>query len=166
MLYCLFSHTSAKAFQDIVVRVGERYLIRRAPLSVLVAIANKIALRIAQRSAGRMITRWVPAVGALGVAGFVYVDTGKVADNSIDFFERDVKIEGSVETATAEVSTRASGAKAKSTAAEATSKPVKPRSSKAAKPDGNAGGNSKSTSDKASAASTAAARKRRGDAKS
>ena len=123
MLYCLFSHTSAKAFQDIVVRVGERYLIRRAPLSVLVAIANKIALRIAQRSAGRMITRWVPAVGALGVAGFVYVDTGKVADNSIDFFERDVKIEGSVETATVNPSPAPakSTAKARASAAKAAS---------------------------------------------
>src|SRR5690606_24777320 len=97
MLYCLFSHTAAGAFRSLVIRVGERYVIRRAPLSALYAIANKIALRIAQRSAGRIVTRWVPALGALGVAGYVYYDTGKVADSSIELFSRDVKIEGELE---------------------------------------------------------------------
>lgn len=98
MLYSLFGHTAAGAFRDLVIQVGERYLIRRAPLSALYAIANKIAIRIAQRSAGRIVTRWVPVVGALGVAGYVYVDTGKVADTAIELFEADVSIEGEVET--------------------------------------------------------------------
>lgn len=97
MLYCLFGHTAAGAFRNLVIRVGERYVIRRAPLSALYAIANKIAIRIAQRSAGRIVTRWVPALGALGVAGYVYLDTGKVADASIELFSHDVKIEGEVE---------------------------------------------------------------------
>ena len=97
MLYCLFGHTAAKAFRDLVIRVGERYVVRRAPLQALYAIANKIAIRIAQRSAGRMITRFVPALGALGVAGYVYFDTGKVADASIELFSHDVKIEGELE---------------------------------------------------------------------
>jgi hypothetical protein len=97
MLYCLFSHTAAGAFRDLVIRIGERYVIRRAPLAALYAIGNKIALRIAQRSAGRMVTRWVPALGALGVAGYVYFDTGRVADASIELFAADVRIEGELE---------------------------------------------------------------------
>ena len=97
MLYCLFGHTAAGAFRDLVIRVGERYVIRRAPLSALYAIANKVGIRIAQRTAGRVVTRWVPALGALGVAGYVFVDTGRVADASIDLFSRDVKIEGELE---------------------------------------------------------------------
>ena len=97
MLYCLFGHTAAGAFRDLVIRVGERYVIRRAPLSALYAIANKIGIRIAQRTAGRVVTRWVPALGALGVAGYVFVDTGRVADACIDLFSRDVKIEGELE---------------------------------------------------------------------
>lgn len=97
MLYCLFGHTAAGAFRDLVIRVGERYVIRRAPLSALYAIANKIAIRIAQRSAGRIVTRWVPALGALGVAGYVYLDTGKVADACIELFSHDVRIEGELE---------------------------------------------------------------------
>ncbi len=93
MLYCLFSHTAAKAIQDLVIRVGQRYLVRRAPLPALYAIVNKIAIRVAQRSVGRMFSRWLPAVGALGVAGYVYVDTGRVADAAMALFAGEVTIE-------------------------------------------------------------------------
>jgi hypothetical protein len=97
MLYCLFGHTAAGAFRDLVIRVGQRYVVRRAPLSALYAIGNKVALRVAQRSAGRVVTRWIPALGALGVAGYVYLDTGRVADTSIELFAADVRIEGEIE---------------------------------------------------------------------
>ncbi|HET6604682.1 MAG TPA: hypothetical protein VFG21_10835 [Xanthomonadaceae bacterium] len=97
MLYCLFSHTAAGAFRQLVIQVGEQHLIRRAPLQALYAIANKVALRIAQRSAARVVTRWVPLMGAAAVSGYVYLDTGKVADNCIDLFSRNVRIRGEVE---------------------------------------------------------------------
>jgi hypothetical protein len=97
MLYCLYGHTAAGAFRGLVIRVGQRYVVRRAPLSTLYAIGNKIAIRIAQRSASRVITRWIPALGALGVAGYVYVDTGRVADACIDLFASDLLIEGELE---------------------------------------------------------------------
>ena len=100
MLYCLFGHTAAGAFSDVVIRVGERYLVRRAPLSALYAIANKITLRIAQRSASRLVTRWVPVAGALGVAGYVYMDTGKVADTAIALFGSEIVVEGDEATIT------------------------------------------------------------------
>jgi len=93
MLYCLFSHTAAKAFSDLVIRVGQRFVVRRAPVAALYAIANKIAIRIAHRSAGRVVARWVPALGALGVAGYVYFDTGRVADASIELFAADLQID-------------------------------------------------------------------------
>jgi|CXWL01.1.fsa_nt_gi hypothetical protein len=93
MLYCLFGHTAAGAFRDLVLRAGERYLIRRAPVSALYAVVNKIAIRIAQRTVSRAVTRWIPLVGAIGVAGYIYVDTGKVADTAIALFSADVQIE-------------------------------------------------------------------------
>lgn len=96
MLYCLFSHTSGKVFQDLVVRIGQRYVVRRAPITALYGIANKLTLRIMQRSASRLVTRWVPVLGAMGVAGYVFVDTGRVADASIQLFAADVRIEGEV----------------------------------------------------------------------
>lgn len=114
MLYSLFSHTAASAFRNLVVNVGERYLVRRAPLSALYAIGNKVALRIAQRSAGRVVTRWIPALGALGVAGYVYVDTGHVASTSIELFSADVRIEGEVEVEGVEAMADAAPAKAAS----------------------------------------------------
>ena len=80
-----------------VLRVGERWVVRRTPLTTLYAIANKIALRIAQRGASRVVTRWLPVAGAVGVAGFVYVDTGKVAEAAIALFGGDVVIEGEAE---------------------------------------------------------------------
>jgi len=93
MLYCLFGHTAAGAFRDLVLQAGERYLIRRAPVSALYAVVNKIAIRVAQRSVSRAVTRWIPLVGAVGVAGYIYVDTGKVADTAIALFKADVQIE-------------------------------------------------------------------------
>jgi hypothetical protein len=106
MLYCLFGHTAAGAFSDVVLRVGERWVVRRTPLTTLYAIANKIALRIAQRGASRVVTRWLPVAGAVGVAGFVYLDTGKVADAAIALFGGDVVIEGEAETVPAPSSTK------------------------------------------------------------
>ncbi len=86
LLFCLFGHTSAGAFSDVVLRVGERWVVRQTPLTALYAIANKIALRIAQRGASRVVTRWMPVAGAVAIGGFVYADTGKVADAAIALF--------------------------------------------------------------------------------
>ncbi len=97
MLYCLFNHTAAQAVGGLLVRIGERYVVRRAPLGTLYAIANKIALRVAQRSLRRGIFRWLPIAGALGVGAFAYADTGTVADAAIEVFSRDMVIEGEAE---------------------------------------------------------------------
>lgn len=86
MLYCLFQHTAAGAFRDIVIQIGERYIVRQTPLSALYAIANKIALRIAQRSMTRVGTRWLPIAGAVAVAGFVLLDTRRVAATAMALF--------------------------------------------------------------------------------
>lgn len=105
VLFCLFGHTSAGAFSDVVLRVGERWVVRQTPLAALYAIANKVALRIAQRGASRVVTRWVPVAGAVAIAGFVHADTGKVADAAIALFgnhgtAQPVVIEGEAQAAT------------------------------------------------------------------
>lgn len=93
MLYCLFRQVAAQAMRDIVVRVGERILIRRPALRVIQRVLRKIGIRIAQRLAGRAIARWLPIVGALGVGAYAYYDTGQVADTAIDFFRREIELE-------------------------------------------------------------------------
>jgi hypothetical protein len=96
MLYCLFQHTATQTVRDIVVRMGDRALIRRAPLRVIQRALRPIGLKMAQRLAGRTISRWLPVVGAMGVAAYAYRDTMRVGQTAIDLFSREVAIEGDI----------------------------------------------------------------------
>jgi hypothetical protein len=93
MLYCLFRHTSAQLFRDLVMRVGERYLVRKVPIRSLYSIANKIGLKITQRSLGRAVSRVIPIAGALGVGAYTWYDTRQVARTAIDLFSHDIATE-------------------------------------------------------------------------
>ena len=93
MLYCLFRHAAAQAFRDLVVRVGERVLIRRASLRVLQMIAQKVGIRITHQVIGKSISRWLPLVGAVSVGAYAYFDTDQVATTAIALFERELDIE-------------------------------------------------------------------------
>lgn len=93
MLYCLFRHAAAQAMRDLVVRVGERFLVRRVSLRVFQNIANKIGVRVTQRVIGKGISRWIPIIGALGVAGYAYYDTGQVAKTTIELFGGVIELE-------------------------------------------------------------------------
>jgi hypothetical protein len=93
MLYCLFRHAAAQAVRDLVIRVGERALIRRVPLSALQRVVRKVGVRVSQRVIGRGVSRWLPVIGALGVAGYAYYDTGQVAHTAIELFGRPIDVE-------------------------------------------------------------------------
>lgn len=93
MLYCLFRHAAAQAMRDVVVRVGERILIRRPALGVVQRALGKVGVRITQRLTGAAIARWLPIVGALGVGAYAYCDTGQVAETAIDLFRREIELE-------------------------------------------------------------------------
>ena len=93
MLYCLFRHAAAQAMRDIVIRVGERFLIRRPALRTTQQIMRRIAQRITQRFASEAVARWLPIAGALGVGAYAYYDTGQVAKTAIDLFRREIHVE-------------------------------------------------------------------------
>lgn len=93
MLYCLFRHAAAQAFRDLVVRVGERVLIRRASLHVLQMITQKVGNKITQQVIGKGISRWLPLVGAVGVGAYAYFDTSQVATTAIALFEQELDID-------------------------------------------------------------------------
>jgi uncharacterized protein (DUF697 family) len=93
MLYCLFRHAAAQAMRDIVVRVGERVLIRQPSLRVAQRVLGKVGVRITQRLTAGAIARWLPIVGALGVGAYAYYDTGQVAETAIDLFRREIDVE-------------------------------------------------------------------------
>ncbi len=86
MLYCLFRHAAAQVLRDVTAQVGARLLIQEVPLRTLEKIAARIGLQLSKRMAGRGIARWLPVVGALGVAGYAYYDTAQVANTAIALF--------------------------------------------------------------------------------
>lgn len=93
MFYCLFRHTAAQAVRQLVVQVGERFLVRRVSLRAMQTITKKVGIRITQRVIGKGVSRWLPIVGALGVAGYAYYDTGQVAQTAIEFFRQEIEFE-------------------------------------------------------------------------
>ena len=93
LLYCLFKHVSAQLFRDVVVRAGERVLIRSASLNALQALAQRLGLRIAHGTLGRGASRFVPLIGAIGVGAYAYYDTMQVAKTASELFARDIMIE-------------------------------------------------------------------------
>ena len=90
MLYCLFKHTASHAVRGVVVRVGERLLIRKTTLKMMESALRKVGVRITQRLLGKSVTRWLGPLAALGIAGYAYYDTAKVAETAVEFFDSDL----------------------------------------------------------------------------
>ena len=93
MIYCLFRHAAAQVVRDIVVRVGDRFLVRRASIRLLESLAQRIGVKVTQRVIGKGLSRWLPVVGALGVGAYSYYDTAQVARTAIELFSTDIDIE-------------------------------------------------------------------------
>lgn len=94
MIYCLFRHGAAMAVRDLVVRIGDRYLVKRVTQRTLQNVAEKIGIKVTQKAAGKGITRWLPVIGALGVGGYAYYDTAQVAKTAMAMFEANIELEG------------------------------------------------------------------------
>jgi hypothetical protein len=95
MLYCLLRHTAAQAVRDLVVRVGERLLVKRATVQVIQRIAAAIGIKVAQRTLGKALSRWVPVLGAVGVGGYAYYDTNQVAKAALELFSSELQPQAS-----------------------------------------------------------------------
>lgn len=91
MLWCLFRHTAAQAFRDMVVRVGDRVLFRRMSYTVAARVAKRVGVKVSQRAVGNGISRWLPVVGAVGVGAYAYYDTGQVARTTIALFSAPIE---------------------------------------------------------------------------
>ena len=91
MLWCLFRHTAAQAFRDMVVRVGDRLLFRRMSYTVAARVAKRVGVKVSQRAVGNGISRWLPVVGAVGVGAYAYYDTGQVARTTIALFSGQIE---------------------------------------------------------------------------
>ncbi|OOG53809.1 hypothetical protein [Rhodanobacter sp. C03] len=101
MLWCLFRHTAAQAFRDLVVQMGDRLVFRRMSYGVAQRVAKQIGVKLTQRTVSEGLSRWLPVIGALGVGAYAYYDTGQVASTAIALFSGDVVMENEEEAAAA-----------------------------------------------------------------
>lgn len=90
MLWCLFRHTSAQAFRDLVIRLGDRLIFRRVSYSVIERVAKQIGVKVTQRALGEGLSRWMPIIGAIGVGGYAYYDTRQVAATAIAMLKSEI----------------------------------------------------------------------------
>ena len=94
MLWCLFRHTAAQAFRDLVVQVGDRLVFRRMSHGVVRRVAKQVGRKLSRRALGEGVSRWLPVIGALGVGAYAYADTTQVARTAITLFSGDSVLEG------------------------------------------------------------------------
>lgn len=94
MLWCLFRHTAAQAFRDLVVQMGDRLIFRQMSHTVAQRVANQVGVKLTRRTLGKGLSRWLPVIGALGVGAYAYYDTAQVASTAIAMFEGDIAMEG------------------------------------------------------------------------
>jgi hypothetical protein len=92
MLYCLFRHSAAQAVRDLVVRAGERFLVRKGSIRMIQSVTRRIGMRVTQRSIGSAVSRWLPFAGAVGVGAYAYYDTIQVASTAMHLFEADIVV--------------------------------------------------------------------------
>ena len=89
MIFCLFRHTAAQAVRDLAVRAGERLIVQHVTKTVLKKVAEAIGVKIARRVVGKGLTRWLPVIGVVGVAGYAYFDTAQVGSTALEMFSGD-----------------------------------------------------------------------------
>lgn len=93
MMWCLFRHTAAQAFRDLVVRLGDRLIFRRMSQSVAQRVARQVGVQLGRRTIGKSLSRWLPVAGAVGVGAYAYYDTLHVAATARELFSGDITVE-------------------------------------------------------------------------
>ena len=93
MVYCLFRHGAAMLARDILVRVGERMILKRGSLRVIQKILQRVTIKMTQKAIGKAISRWVPFVGPVVVGCYSLLDTRSVGKTAIETFSREIEEE-------------------------------------------------------------------------
>lgn len=82
MLYCLFRHAASHVLRDVVVRGGQRLVIRQLSGGALRSVLGSVGVSVSQRLAGNAAGRWIPLAGAAAVGAYAYWDTLQVANTA------------------------------------------------------------------------------------
>jgi hypothetical protein len=93
LLYCLFKHGSAQLVRELLVRSGQRFLVRRASLDALQSLLRTLGIQLSERLASKAAVRWVPLLGSVGVSVFAYRDTARIARTAVEIFQSDLSLE-------------------------------------------------------------------------
>jgi len=93
MIYCLFKHSAGQAVRDLLVRTGQRVIIKRTTLRFIQTVLKKIGVRVLQRTTSRVLARWLPVIGVVGISAYAYYDTAQVGKTSIYLFSKEVVVE-------------------------------------------------------------------------
>jgi hypothetical protein len=93
MVYCLFRHGAAMLARDIIVRVGERMILKQGSLRMMQKVLQRVSIKMTQKAIGKSISRWVPVIGPIVVGGYSMIDTRSVGKTAIETFSRVVEIE-------------------------------------------------------------------------
>ena len=91
IIYCLFRHAAAQAVPDLVTRMGERLVVQRVSVRVSRDVLGRIGVKLVYRVGRRRLWQFLPAIGALAVAGYAYYDTEQVGQTAVEFFAKDVE---------------------------------------------------------------------------
>ena len=90
MIYCLFRHAAAQAVRDVALRVGERFLVRRATPRLMQRVLRRVGVSVTERATGRAVSRWLPIIGAVGIGGYAFYDTMQVGKTAVAFFQKEI----------------------------------------------------------------------------
>lgn len=86
LVYCVFRHAASQAVRDLVVRIGERVVVREVTAAALRAILKQIGVHLTRSAAQRMAGRLIPFLGAAGVGAYAWYDTRRVAQTAMELF--------------------------------------------------------------------------------
>jgi hypothetical protein len=92
MLYCLFRHAAMSATRDLVVRLGERWLIQQQAPFLLQKVLNKIGVSIAKKAGGKTLARWMPIVGVVGMGAYAFYDTVQVGKTALELYSKPIEV--------------------------------------------------------------------------
>lgn len=96
MIYCLFKHVSVQLFRDVVVRVGERVVMRSASVGFIQSSAKALGVKVTQKVIGKSVSRFIPLIGAMGVGAYAYFDTLQVAKTANELFSSEITLDAEV----------------------------------------------------------------------
>lgn len=92
LLYCLFKQGASQLLRDVIVRVGDRVVLRRTSARAFENIITQLGVRLSKKFFGRSVSRWIPIAGAIAVGWYSRYDTRQVGYAAMDLFSQELSL--------------------------------------------------------------------------